>query len=416
MTEDHSHSILQLMNIRKTAEHQKKFLRAVIRNIIDDRLFSRATSLAFTSFISLVPLTMIIFSFGGFNQLSERLIDGIGKLLLPEGNEGIIRTISTFTINARRLGTWGSLLFLFAAVMLFNAMESHLNDIFRARPRKGPVLRIGMYIASMALVSLVFGVGFGPLSGVMDVWNNVPGQIQRILGPTLSILGSMLGMMMLFGLMSAARVKFRSAALGAFIGALGLQAAKFGFTLWTTHSVRQSIIYGSLVFIPLLLIWLNVAWIVILISAEITYANQIEAGKKPPLRYTTPAEETEVGWKVFLTLVNDFRIGKKPPGVKDLSNRLSIDERRVDTILKRLEEGGMVHQLLHHPPGFIPAKAPADLMAADVFTVITGWNRKEDSENANNAFPIIRDGIKSSLAERTVRSFLIEEEENSNFS
>lgn len=415
MTENHSHSILQFMNIRKIAEHLKKFLKAVIRNIIDDRLFSRATSLAFTSFISLVPLTMIIYSFGGFDQLGERLMEGVGKLLLPDGNEGIIRTISAFTNNARRLGTWGTLLFLFAAVMLFNAMESHLNDIFRARPRKGPVLRIGMYIASLALVSLVFGVGFGPLSGVIDAWNNVPGKIQRMLGPALSIIGSMLGMMMLFGLMSAARVKFRSAALGAFIGALGLQAAKIGFTLWTTHSVRQSIIYGSLVFIPLLLIWLNVAWIVILISAEITYANQIEAGRKPPLRYTTPAEETEVGWKVFLSLANDFRIGKKPPGIKDLSNRLSIDERRVDTILKRLEEGGMVHQLPIHPPGYIPAKAPADQIAADVFTVITGWNRPAGSDNVNKAFPIIRDGIKSSLAERTVRSFLLEEE-NSNFS
>ncbi len=155
------------MNIRKMAEQLKKFLKAVIRNIIDDRLFFRASSLAFTSFISLVPLTMIIYSFGGFDQLSERLMEGIAKLLLPEGTEGIIQTISNFTNNARRLGTWGTLLFLFAAVMLFNAMESHLNDIFRARPRKGPVLRIGMYIASLALVSLVFGVGFGPLAGLM---------------------------------------------------------------------------------------------------------------------------------------------------------------------------------------------------------------------------------------------------------
>ena len=404
------------MKIQESAEQLKIFLKAVIRNIVDDRLFFRATSLAYTSFISLVPLTMIIYSFGGFDQLGKRLMEGVEKLLLPEGTEGIIRTISTFTNNARRLGTWGTLLFLFAAVMLFNAMESHLNDIFRARPRKGPALRIGMYIASLALVSLVFGVGFGPLSGMMDVWNSVPGLMQRVLGPALSILGSMLGLMLLFGLISAARVKFRSAALGAFIGALGLQAAKFGFTLWTTHSVRQSIIYGSLVFIPLLLIWLNVAWIVILISAEITYAHQIDAGRKPPLHYATPADETEAGWKVFLSLANDFRLGKKPPGVRNLSNRLSIDERRVDTILKRLEEGEIVHQLLHHPPGFIPAKAPADLKAADVFTVITGWNRQEDSKTVNEAFPIIRDGIKSSLAERTVRSFLIEEEENSKFS
>ena len=401
------------MGFQKSFKQLKQFLKVVIKNIIDDRLFFRATSLAYTSVLSMVPLTMIIYSFGGFDQLGERLLESVGKILLPEGNDGIIRAFSTFTTNARRLGTWGTLLFLFAAVMLFNAMETHLNDLFRARPRKGPILRFGMYIASMALISLVLGVGFRPITEMVSAWNNIPLNLQLVLGPVLSILGSMLGMMMLFELMCAARVKLRSAALGSFIGALGLQAAKFGFTLWTTHSVRQSIIYGSLVFIPLLMIWLSVAWVVILISAEITYAHQIEAGKKPPLKYSSPSDDTEVSWKVFLALADDFRLGHRPPGVKNLANRLSIDERRVDIILRRLEDGGLVHQVVSHPPGFIPAKAPADLNAAEVFAVITGWNVQNVYETEDEAFSIIRQSIESALAERSVRSFLIDEKENS---
>jgi len=407
MTENHPQPIIQGMKTRQKTEELKQFLKSVIQKVIDDRLFFRATSLAFTSTISLVPLTMIILSFGGFDQLGDRLIDGMAKLLMPEGSDAIIRAFNTFTSNARRLGTWGTLLFLFAAVMLFNAMETHLNDIFRARPRKGPLLRVGMYIASMALISLVFGVGFGPLSGMLNAWNSVLGQLQVFFGPILSIIGSMFGMMMLFGLMSAARVKFKSAALGTFIGALSLQAAKFGFALWTTHSARQSIIYGSLVFIPLLLIWLSVAWVIILISAEITFAHQIEAGRKPPLRDSTPSEETELGWRIFLALAEDFRLGNKPPGIKAISNRISIDERRVDTILKRLVEGGMVHQVVHHPNGYIPAKALADLNAAEVFGVITGWSSQNHQKHSDDAFSLIRSGLESSLSTRSVRSFLV---------
>jgi len=400
------------MDIQSSARLLKQFTRTVARNTVDDRLFFRATSLAFTTAMSLVPLTMIVYSFGGFDQLGSRLMEGVVKLLFPEGNDEIIRAFSTFTSNARRLGAWGTLLFLFAAIMLFNAMESHLNDIFRARPRKGPMLRFGMYIASMALISLVFGVGFKPLAGVIDAWDRIPGFWRNILGPALSVISSMLGLMMLFGLLSAARVKFRSAALGALIGALLLQAAKIGFTLWTTHSVRQSIIYGSLVFLPLLMIWLNVAWIVILISAEITYAHQIDAGRKPPLKYTTPADETEVSWRIFLTLADDFRKGRKPPGIKALANRLSVDERRVDIILRRLEDGGIVHQVVHHPPGFIPAKTLEDLKASTVFSIITGWNIKNDYEKGNDAFSMIRKGIESSLSQRSVRSFLVPDEKD----
>jgi len=397
------------MDMRQTFTRLNHFLKTVIRNVIADRVFFRATSLAYTSVISLVPLTMVIYAFGGFDQLGIRLLESTGKLLLPESNEVMLLAFNTFTSNARRLGTWGTLLFLFAAIMLFNAMESHLNDIFRARPRKGPILRVGLYVASLALISLVMGVGFRSISGMFEVWESVSVPGRQLLGLILSILGAMVGMMLIFGLMSAARVKFRSALLGTFIGSLSLQAAKYGFTFWTTHSARQSIIYGSVVFIPLLLIWLSVAWIVILVAAEITYAHQIEAGRKPPLKYATPADETEVGWMVYLALADDFRLGKSPPGIKALASRLSADERRVDQILERLEDGGLVHQVSQHPSGYIPAVAPADLKASQVFRVITGWNRDEDRENAVDAFSLIGDGMEKSLGNRSVRSFLINE-------
>ena len=410
MTRKLKHPILVLMDMRQNFKRLRYFLKTVIGNVIADRVFFRATSLAYTSVISLVPLTMVIYAFGGFDQLGSRLLESTGKLFLPESNNEMLLAFNTFTSNARRLGTWGTLLFLFAAIMLFNAMESHLNDIFRARPRKGPILRVGMYVASLALISLVLGVGFRSISGMFEVWENVSVPGRQLLGLILSILGVMFGMMLIFGLMSAARVKLRSAMLGSFIGSLSLQAAKYGFTLWTTHSVRQSIIYGSVVFIPLLLIWLSVAWIIILVAAEITYAHQIEAGRKPPLKYATPADETEVGWRVYLTLADDFRLGKSPPGIKALASRLSVDERRVDHILERLEDGGLVHQVNHYPSGYIPAVAPADLNASQVFTVITGWKRDEEHENTGDAFSLIREGMEKSLGNRSVRSFLINTE------
>jgi membrane protein len=401
------------MEIRQNLERLNRYIKTVVHNVVHDRVFFRATSLAFTTFISMVPLTMIIFAFGGFDQLGNRLLDAIGTLMLPEANAEMLVAFEIFTSNARRLGTWGTLLFLFAAIMLFNAMETHLNDIFRARSRKGPIFRVGMYVASLALISLVFGAGFGPISGMLDAWDRIAGPGQAVLGIILSILGTMAGMMMIFFLMSAARVKFRSAVLGSFIGALSFQAAKYGFTFWTSNSARQSIIYGSVVFIPLLLIWLSIAWIVILITAEIIYAHQTGAGRKPPMKYATPAFEAQSGWKIYLALADDFRQAKAPPGIKALASRLFLDERRVDIIIQRLEDGGLVHQVNHQPTGYVPAVAPADLSAAKVFSVISGWNRDAEGEDLSNAMELIRDGIEKAFGDRSVRSFLLDEETNS---
>lgn len=413
MTGKQAYSILGSMDFRTMFDRLKRFLTAVAQNIVNDRVFFRATSLAFTSVISMVPLTMVIFAFGGFEQLGIRLLDAFGKLLLPETNEEMLQVFGTFTSNARRLGTWGTLLFLFAALMLFNAMETHLNDIFRARSRKGPISRIGMYVSSLVLISLVFGAGFGPITGMLEAWDKIVLPGQTVLGIILSILGATAGMMMIFGLMSAARINFRSALLGSFIGALTFQAAKYGFTFWTSNSARQSIIYGSVVFIPLLLIWLSVAWIVILVAAEITYAHQIGAGKKPPLRFSTPTYEVESGWRVYLTLVNDFILGKKPPGVKTIAARLSLDERRVDIMLQRLEEGDLVHKVRSSPIGFVPAVAPADLRAATVFSIISGWDKISGNRESEDALNMLRNGMETALGDRSVRSFVLENETDS---
>lgn len=389
-------------------------MRTVGGNVVDDQVLSRATSLAFTTVISLVPLTMVVFSFGGFDQFGTSLFRSFSQFLVPEGNEEMIRALDTFTNNARRLGAFGTMLFLVAAVMLLNATENHLNSIFRARARRGLVRRFGMYIAALALISFMFGSGFGPISGMLDAWQRVSPPGQQVIGVILSILGTMIGMMMLFTLLCDAKVRFRNSLVGSFIGALGFQAAKYGFTLWTTKSVRQSVIYGSVVFIPKLLIWLSVAWLVFLIAAEITYAKQIGAGRMTPLKTGTPADETEIGWKLYLTLSEDFRRGNRPPGLKDLAHRISADERQVDILLKRLEHGGLIHQVTQHPVGFLPAVAPADLSASRVFDVITGWSEIDGNTDIGDATRLIRNGISSSLGARSVRSFLTEDQSKNN--
>ena len=263
MTRVGRHPILLMMNDETKLVRFKRFMVSVGRKAADDRLMARSSSLAFSTVLSLVPLTMVIYSFGGFDQLGDRVISAVVKILLPDGQDEMLQAFSKFTNSARRLGTWGSLLFLATAVLLFNSMERHLNDIFEARPHKGPVVRLGLYISSLVLISLLFGAGFGPVTGLSNVWNEISSSVRRIAGGLLSILGVAAGLMLLFGLLSAAKIKLKSSLLGSVIGAMMFQGAKIGFTLWTTYSVRQSIIYGSLVFIPLLLIWVYLAWIII---------------------------------------------------------------------------------------------------------------------------------------------------------
>ena len=385
-----------------------RFLSTVFRNIVEDQVFFRSTSIAFTTMITLVPITMVVFSVGGFDQLGYRILETLSRFLFPEGNDEAFRTFNAFTFNARKLGAWGTLIFLFTAVMLLNSLEMHLSAIFKTRPKRGLVQRIATYLASLALTSFLFGAGFGPISGMLDAWNRVPPPEQRVMGILLSLMGAMAGMMMLFGLLNSAKIRFRSAALGSFIGAVGFQAAKLGFTVWTTYSVRQSIIYGSMVFLPLLLVWLNIAWLIVLTAAEITDAHQKGAGRRPSLKTGTPADETDVGWRLYLELSRDFLRGSRPPGIKDLAARLQVDDRRADVALERLMAGGLVHRVDKRPHGYIPARDLSETSAAAVLSVAAGLNPEEEA--AGVAAGAMRNGFTAAAGERSVRSFLPETE------
>ncbi|MCG8452911.1 MAG: YihY family inner membrane protein [Spirochaetales bacterium] len=391
------------MNVPDWGHRLVRFTTTVVKKIISDQLFFRATSLAFTTVMSMVPLTMVIFSFGGFQEFGTRTFEALSQFLVPEGNDEILRAFNTFTSNSRRLSTWGSILFIFAAIMLMNAMEMHMNSIFRSRPRRGFIRRLGSYAATLSLTSLMFGAGGGPLSEILVAWSRATAPEQRIIGGLLSIAGVMVGLYLLFRFLNGARVRVASALLGAFVGALVFQAAKFGFSVWTVTSVRQSVIYGSVVFIPKLLIWLDVAWIIILIAAEITYAHQIGAGKHKKINTRTPAGEIETGWQIYLALAEDHREGRKPPGIRDLAHRLSADVVLIDRLMVRLSEEGLVHPVAGHPPGYVPAIAPADLAADRVISALGGWSIATDEGEIS---PHIRAAISARLKSRTVRSFL----------
>ena len=393
------------MDIRDWLTRAGRFLRSVGVKAGEDRIFGRAASLAFSTLLSLVPLTMVVYSFGGFDQLGSRLLQDFARLTLPEGQQTIVDLFAKFTENARRLGAWGSILFLLAAVLLLNSVERNFNDVFFARPHRGPLVRLGLYIASLALISLLFGAGFGPLASLADTWKQALSPENRpVIGGIASLLTVALGLYVLYSMLTAAKIRRSCTMIGALTGAVVFQAAKYAFAFWATRSVRQSIIYGSLVFFPLLLIWLNLAWIVILGGAEIAWAIHSRAGRLRPLPPGTPADELETGWNIYLALAAEFRAGGAPPTVYDLAARLDVPERRAADLLDRLEAGALIHRLPGDPSGWIPAMAPGDLEAARVFSVIAGWD-PEGSDIGDGAPALLRKGARRALGHRSVASF-----------
>jgi len=76
-------------------------------------------------------------------------------------------------------------------------------------------------------------------------------------------------------IMPHVRVEFKKAVIGGFIGALVWELSKLGFLLYCTHALGGAYrVYGTLGLIPMIFLWVNISWTVVLLGAEVTYILQ----------------------------------------------------------------------------------------------------------------------------------------------
>jgi membrane protein len=107
---------------------------------------------------------------------------------------------------------------------------------------------------------------------------------------------------------------------------------------------RYNPIYGSLAALPLLLLWMNVGWIVLLIGAEYAYAHQnVDLYELEP-DYTgiSPRFKKVLTLQILHRMVTRFSNGEEPLSAEQFSQQLEIPVLLVQHILNNLVETSLV--------------------------------------------------------------------------
>lgn len=219
----------------------------------------RASGLAFASLIALVPLSALLFSLfsavGSFTDLVENLQGFLIRQLVPASQEEIMVYVRRCVENTWALGVVGLVFFLVTSVFL---LATYLSVLIVG----GFLISIGLNLTGM-LRSLLARSVLSELERTMPL----------LLGlfPSLFIFAALL---LMIRFIPAGKVQTRSALLGTAVGAVLWEVARRIFFLWVTYVIRLSIVYGSLAAIPIFLIWLSVAWAIVLGALEIAFVHQ----------------------------------------------------------------------------------------------------------------------------------------------
>ena len=146
---------------------------------------------------------------------------------------------------------------------------------------------------------------------------------------------------------SNTRVKFRSALVAGLAAGIALQILQIVYVETQMGLTRLGTLYGSFAAIPLLMVWVQMSWVVLLMGAQLSYylQNITRYEFEFDVQTVSPRQKKRLSLLVMHSLIVDFVKGAKPRAPEQISMELSLPVRTVHECLDLLHEASMVTEV-----------------------------------------------------------------------
>ncbi len=345
---------------RFNRDRAQSFSRFIWQRFVADKCFETAGALSYTTLVSLVPLTVAVFAmfsvFPVFQPTRDTLINFAFSNFVPAAGEAVQSTMLGFAANASKLTGISILVMLFSALAMMISIEDRFNLIWRVHVSRGWGSRVLLYWAALTLGPILVVGGIAVTSYVTAmplVHGALDGQIgglARGLLVTLPFLVTFFTLWLMYSQIPSCPVPRHDAAIGALIGAVLFEIARWGFTVFVQHAQTYQQIYGVLASIPILLLWIYLSWVIVILAASI--AASVSAFEYHAPMDALPAGAEFLGLLVVLRhFIEAQRNGESldPAGIRAIEPYLNstliadyFDDLQRADLVQRAESGGWV--------------------------------------------------------------------------
>ncbi|MEW5879435.1 MAG: YihY family inner membrane protein [Pseudomonadota bacterium] len=283
-------------------EQARDVLEFAAQRAREMRLSQVAGSLTFTTVLALVPLLAVALSifatFPLFGEFRAALEKNLLRELLPEQYAAqLLRYLGNFAAKATQLTAYGLLFLAATAMLMIHTVERALNELWLVQQQRPWTQRIVIYWTLITLGPLLIGASLAATSYLLSASAGLVQQLPGLLRAALDLLPlvvSGLAYAALYVLVPNRKVRWRDALIGGFSAALVGEVIREGFAAYIRTGTVATI-YGAFAAVPLFLLWVYLAWFVVLFGAAI-------AATLPMLRTTRFADERRAGNR-FVTAV-----------------------------------------------------------------------------------------------------------------
>ena len=349
-----------LSEISKGKTFVFKQLRIIVlaaRGFSNDKVNLRASALTFYSLLSVIPIAAISFAIAkgfGLDQILEKWLTNnlqsekdVLVWLLENASNAIKNTRGGYMAGV------GVIILFWSVMALLNHIESSFNHIWQIRSSRPWYRKFTDYLTIMLIapifIILSSGITLFISTKLPDYMNSAP--ILDFFKPVISFLVkftpyflSWITLTMLFIVMPNAKVKFIPALVAGIISGTILQGLQWLYIDLQFGITKLGYIYGSFAAVPLFIIWMQSSWIVVLLGAEISFANQNLA------RYELESEALNISnyqkralvLMILHMIIRNFMLGEKPISASYIAVNLKIPVRLARDILQDLSSANIV--------------------------------------------------------------------------
>ncbi len=317
----------------------------------EDRLGLTASSLTFTTTVSLVPLialALAVFTaFPVFGKLQDGLQRWLVDSLMPESiARQVLSYVTQFASKASRLGLAGLVVLVGSGLALMLTIDKTLNQIWRVRKPRPFAQRVLVYWGAITLGPLVLALSVGAttwaLAGASGA-GPVRGLV-RVVADLLQFLSLAAGMCALYHYIPNTVVRWGHAWAGGVFVALAFELAQRSLGFYLKAVPTYSVIYGAFATVPILLIWIYLSWVIVLLGAVVAaYLPALTAGAKR--RQRSPGWALTLACEIMRELQAERQAGQRGLNAQMLGQRLHIDPLQLQHALATLHGLGWVAEL-----------------------------------------------------------------------
>ncbi len=385
-----------------------KIINLSVRSFLDRDLQVRSCALTYNTVLAVVPALAMLFAiargFGFQNLLQSELFK-----YFPAQRQALdqaLAYVDNYLAQASQgafIGI-GLIFLLWTLISLMSNVEDTFNHIWHVKTKRSLQRKFTDYTALFLLLPVLMvcsaGISIFMSDAVQHVFEGNP--LSPMMHRLLAFMPTVISWVIFtaaYYMVPNAKVRFKGALFAGVLCGTLFQVVQWLFVTGQVYVSKYNAIYGSFAFLPLMLVWMQLSWIITLSGVVLTYSWQ-NFGSFAHLGKVEGASQNYANDMAMAVLaMSAKRFKQREPAMTrgELIHGFNMPGPIVDMMLDRLRRAGLINAVVATQSGkddpndadddaFQPSCDPDDLTVNGVANALTNLGNTHFIPKADGYF------------------------------